>query len=614
MYICRVTLHNFRRFRGVQSIAIPTRVFALIGPNEGGKSSLLRALAHIQSDDAVPEEDISHGVRAAAKDIVIQADYWIEGRDRAVLDDRDYKAVKYLRVTKHKNGQRTYECLPVPETTLVEELHSLADLVADEGQEKSLLGESLASLLSSLPPSGKPDYGGIALQLRKIASERSDKTHVDSAVLDVITLAETLDARNRAYPQLVRRVPSLLEFTDADRGLEGSYDLLRLGDNPPQALANVLSLADLTLLQLREAMPRGSTLHQLEADANKRLNQALHHKWSQAPIELILRVQSNRLELYVREVGDAPGQYTPLAERSDGLRYFIALITLMSRQRSDQPILVIDEAEQHLHYDAQADLMRILQSLSIVSQVVYTTHSAGCLPDDLGKGIGGVSALPGGWSKFITNFWHSDSGDHELSMRPLLMGLGASTVAFLPLRPAVLVEGVSDALLLPQLFRESTEEDRSRFQIVPGLAMADLPQLRLLAPHSTSSVYLCDNDPSGRERIANLKSMGVPERFCRLLPRRTIENCVSKDAYLQAVNRLLAHTRPMTIADLDDSHSRSDDLKRWCAAQDLKNPSKSAVAYALLSMTCEGARILDEDAAAALRSLHNEVARVLGAF
>lgn len=613
MYICRVTLNNFRRFRGVNSLVIPTRVFAMIGQNEGGKSSLLRALAHIQSEGPIPDEDISHGVTMSANEVVIQVDYWIEDEDRKSLDDRDYTTLKYLRVNKHKGGQRIYECPPVPDTTPVEELRSIRLMVDEkDGEEESLLAESLDSLLSSLSPSSTPDHGALVLALKKIVSERPNNTPIDSALHEAITLADIMDMRSRAWPRLARRVPGLLEFTEADRALEGGYEIQAIGDHPPQALANLLSLAELTPLRLREAMARGSVLHQLEADANSRLNKALHNKWSQVPIEITFRVQLRRLEIYVREVGDTPGNYTSLAERSDGLKQFIALVALITRQRVDRPILVIDEAEQHLHYDAQADLMRILQSLRIVSQVIYTTHSAGCLPNDLGKGVGGVATLPAGWSKFVNNFWHSESGEHEPSMRPLLMGLGASTMAFLPLRPAVLVEGVSDALLLPELLRESTNEDLCGFQIVPGLAMADLPQLKSLAPHSKSSAYLCDNDPSGRDRIKLLKTIGVPDRFCFLLPRITIENCVSKTAYLEAVNNLLAHTPPMTLADLDDSHSRSDDLKRWCKEHNVKNPSKPAVAYALLSLTVGGARIVEEDAAAELKALYKETARVLG--
>jgi predicted ATP-dependent endonuclease of OLD family len=57
------------------------------------------------------------------------------------------------------------------------------------------------------------------------------------------------------------------------------------------------------------------------------------------------------------------------------------------RSSEHVPILLLDEIETHLHYDAQADLAQMLAKQEIVAKVIYTTHSMGCLPEDLGTGV-----------------------------------------------------------------------------------------------------------------------------------------------------------------------------------------------------------------------------------
>lgn len=48
-----------------------------------------------------------------------------------------------------------------------------------------------------------------------------------------------------------------------------------------------------------------------------------------------------------------------------------------------------------LHYDAQADLIGVLEEQDAAAQVIYTTHSPASLPNDLGAGVRVVWILDG---------------------------------------------------------------------------------------------------------------------------------------------------------------------------------------------------------------------------
>jgi predicted ATP-dependent endonuclease of OLD family len=90
------------------------------------------------------------------------------------------------------------------------------------------------------------------------------------------------------------------------------------------------------------------------------------------------------------------------------MRAFIALMAYTAVRAPGQhpPILVIDDAETHLHYAAQADLIKVLSEQTAASQVVYTTHSAGCLPEELGTGVRVVLPLEGSERSTVANsFW-----------------------------------------------------------------------------------------------------------------------------------------------------------------------------------------------------------------
>ena len=106
-------------------------------------------------------------------------------------------------------------------------------------------------------------------------------------------------------------------------------------------------------------------------------------------------------------IENEPTEFTNLAERSDGFRQFVALQSFTMKERAEKPILLIDEAETHLHYDAQAALVQMLQKQQVASKVIYSTHSAGCLPEDLGNGVRLVAKTGPSSSKIINRFWSS---------------------------------------------------------------------------------------------------------------------------------------------------------------------------------------------------------------
>jgi hypothetical protein len=198
---------------------------------------------------------------------------------------------------------------------------------------------------------------------------------------------------NKAVLILRERMPRFVRFDQQARELQNEYDLTSAADNPGTALENLAALAELDLRTLRDVINSGETgtVHDLRVAANETLARRFAAWTQEPPIKVVLDTDATLLRIHVQS---GTGPTMPVRERSDGLRQFVALVALAAREQANgPPILLIDEVEEHLHYDAQADLISVLAEQDAAAQVIYTTHSAASLPDDLGLGVRVVEGL-----------------------------------------------------------------------------------------------------------------------------------------------------------------------------------------------------------------------------
>lgn len=287
--------------------------------------------------------------------------------------------------------------------------------------------------------------------------------------------------------------------------------------------------------------------------------------------------------------------------RSDGLRQFVALVAFVERYAKESPpVLLIDEAERHLHYDAQADLVRVFTEQQAAAKIIYTTHSAGCLPKDLGTGVrvieptGPKDVSSDQWdrSKVRNWFWTESPG-----FSPLLLGMGAGSFAFAATRFALITEGISDVILLATLFREACGLDDLDFQVAPGLSGSNARRTQEFEQVASRVAYLVDDDASGRDKRAELREAGVAAR--RILTygnKLALEDLVEADVYLEAVNRELHTWHGITIESVPKK-GRAKAVQDWCRQQSGKVAlSKRAVAHQLLDLRTEKVRSGEVDA------------------
>ncbi|EHB58707.1 hypothetical protein MycrhDRAFT_1143 [Mycolicibacterium rhodesiae JS60] len=395
-------------------------------------------------------------------------------------------------------------------------------------------------------------------------------------------------------------------FRDDDRVLNTVYPISdeAYRQKPHPALGNLLRVAGVDLDDLWRLVESGdgsSRESYIEA-ANERLTDFFTQAWNQSSIAVRLKISESNLEVWLKELSET-GVVTNIEERSDGLRTFVALATFLASQHlAIPPILLIDEAESHLHLDAQADLVGVLLKQVDATQVFYSTHSPGCLPSDLGTGIRLLRrcAEDRRASEIRHDFWTNE----EPGFAPLLYAMGASAAAFSACRRAVLAEGAADMILLPTLIRKAVGVDDLTYQVAPGLANANAFGMRV-EEVAAKVVYLTDGDGTGKDYAKQLREAGVRGDHLFSLPDDwAAEDLIDRRHFVEVVNTLLPAGKAVSASDLVTGQPVVKSLDDWGKANRVRIPGHVAIAYGLVNTADK--LVLSARAVKVLRELHKK--------
>lgn len=647
MRLIKAYINGFRRFEKA-AIDLDGNLLAVVGPNEAGKSSLLAALLSTEDSTSFKKTDIARSSSHSEVETSIELLFSLDQDESELAKNLGgIGEPRWYHVRKNKDGQLNHWVEPKIERDL-----TLREKTRDR-IEKILRNPKLEKLLSkeyTLPKSDEKEQSQ-DLTLREILTAVSDRINIDTKSLPqrvfndlneaLLLLAECraeaphssqrtleiteeilkklIEVESRTHPQsqlldeLNRRQPQFLMFDDEARSLLGEYTIPEL-DNPPSALQNLLDLADLDPSLLKEAIDSNDhgKREKLIEKANQQLRKKLEKAWNQSPVYTRLQVDQEVIRILMNK----PGTYSGFEERSDGVKAFVALYSYTClNTEGPPPILLIDEAEAHLHYDAQADLVRVFETQEIASKIIYTTHSAGCLLNDLGTGIRVIKPVYNengqdtGKSIISNSFWTEGAG-----FSPLMLAMGASIMALVPARRAVIAEGPSDLILLPTLLREATGLEKLDFQVAPGLANVSADQAIKLSLEAPIVAYLIDGDEGGRKNRRKLKAAGVSDRLILDYDaNRVIEDFLNIEIYLAAINLELRRSHgsecQITKNDLNDT-LRPCSLKEWCKSQGIKTPHTVKVALHVLSLRNEHS-LLDSRYSKLLENLHERILTAL---
>ena len=383
----------------------------LVGRNESGKSSVLRALHSLRPPSGALQawglaRDFPRGRRRAEfrDDLVMLETMWgLDDGEQAELA-RIYPRARGIREV---GISRTYAPKRVVtlETTL-----TLGDVAAPAVSTAPALAASISKASKDVAGADAidaaldaltaalggdvtgPEWGTAVMQalvpLRATlgAGGIGDAGQTELAAIETTAkaVAEDVTRRAAAISWIEQRIPVFVYLDDWEF-IPGHYNipeyLNRLQPNQPKAkedplFEKLLKVAELNAQELHNLLKTQHEERKLLTDrAGNVVTGTLEQLWRDREITVQFSVDADHFDVIVKDKDS--NALVPLDERSRGFRWYFSFFTTFAADTQggsmDNAILLLDEPGLFLHATAQEALLAFFRSLP--NQIIYTTHS-----------------------------------------------------------------------------------------------------------------------------------------------------------------------------------------------------------------------------------------------
>lgn len=518
----------------------------LVGKNESGKTSLLRALYKLNpynlesldphnsdSYNRAKEWPRAHLAEQDEGHAVCRAKFQLSGQEKSqLLEIIDRKKIPdFVEVSRNYAGQlevnfeedilsdkllssdidSAFDILPAVQDEFGEQFKQRAEeylaearRFVDEGQFNKLteLAQNYETLLHEvLSPSDPP---------RQIEYEFINQC-VNGLWELIQTLEQSTSIQSKVYEYITNHLPTFIYMSDY-RAFSGTAQLdetaVRQNDNRlTEEDKTFLALLSLSNLDLDELVQLGQgdaeTIKQRQyslAGGAEILTRTISDRLRQRRYEVEYRTDIQHFFTYVKD--DRDSSLIELEERSKGFQWFFSF-DLMFMHKSEETfegcVILLDEPGLHLHPEAQKDLLRRFEQYAKENTLLYTTHLPFMIDLNYPDRIRVLEETDNGII-VTTNFTESPP-EAKLVLQAAL-GMNASQ-SFLVGDYNLVVEGVNDYWVLTELSnllqRDGVEGLSEEVLITPGGSASEAVHIAaFMIGQKLGVVALFDSDNEGR--------------------------------------------------------------------------------------------------------------------
>jgi predicted ATP-dependent endonuclease of OLD family len=509
----------------------------LVGKNEVGKTSLLKALHKLNPYRAEPyvmDSEWPRGRRAErnnAQDVCTA---------RFELSDADIKEIasltatplanKVVEVSRDYGGQLKVNCSVGPslDSKDIEAISASLPVLQEPVTDpfKGTAEACLSEIRGVLPQGSVEDLTQVMSRnlstLQKSVSPGNQQPQAQNEQRFIAGVNEVLKKVQSTRPVNERvalwvkeHLPTFIYMSDY-RAFAGSAQLDQVKQRKDR---NQLTEEDRTLLMImqlsgldldKEVVKGGQADREQRQydlnDASATLTRTISDRWRQRKYEVEFRADGQLFYTFVKDSHDPA--LIKLEERSQGFQWFFSfdmMFMFESRGTFKGCVILLDEPGLHLHPEAQRDLLKRLEEYAKDNTLLYTTHLPFLIDLQRPERIRVLNETDHG--TIVTSDLNQSQPEAKFVLQAAL-GMSGST-SYLVAKRNLVVEGVDDYWILTELSNLLKRSGK------PGL-----PEDMLITPAGGASeaayiatfmigqnldvVVLLDSDAAGESARKNL--------------------------------------------------------------------------------------------------------------
>ena len=552
-----VAVANFHCIVNSRPIYIDDRITVLVGRNESGKSSILRAIEYFSTDGPLDIEEIHQDARSNApytipittmtfdcSELVTKPDasdftlsitkfadgrYYVNHCGFKEFDETLYPldpeeafinlikpGITSLKMDLDKQKLRLPDFSNESEIGYKEILDEFLTFIIEEEFENNMV-ELIYSKLNILEET--------LIELEPI--DDKIEAMINGFFEDLRQKVNNFDASNVIsddWKWFFDNVPKLIFHSGLDV-LEDQVKLNELAENPElhKITTDLLTLCDRTLADFLVNNQRTRKKHSQHVSTT--LSSNLNAFWDQDKVTV--EVWDSDGDLLV-QISDETIQNNKPSQRSEGFKWYLGFFIrfmAVTKEKFVNTVFLLDDPALFLHPSGQKDVLKMLEVLSQNNQFIYTTHLPGLI--DLGRGLPRIRILEKRDDGTIVKNRISGKTRGD-SLAPLRASIGLTAAdSLFHFKNTLVVEGEADMVIINTILSELVnqgEEWASEIAIIPAAGAPKAPVVAsMLAASGNKFHVLLDADKKG---------MIVKKKFVKLdlLKYLTMVNELKDDA------------------------------------------------------------------------------------
>lgn len=525
MKLLKTEIEGYRSIRHRMHLIVEHSVTVILGPNDHGKTNLLNALLHLNEDSPFESDDLNW-------DCDQESDVLPSVVATMTLTDDERQ---WLLTNENKKREAINQ--------LIAERELVDDEVEDDDEDEEHVEAEIR------PPANvaTPPIAGTVTDTSAILDvydEEDDEEEYElpEAPLRPVTLKEIPreisirrvgvrgelrvvgleDCQEEVHIGFAKFYPRF-ELIDPITKLNDNVTSEELEAGKNEFMRGIFYYAGLDPDDSKDLFPQSDRSQMAITRASETLNETLKQSWSQGK-DLSFRLTHNskeeRIDLQIQDPS-VQSTYVRASRRSSGFTHYFSLKTILHSRQKDHPsesyILMFDEPGVFLHPSGQYDLLQVIETLAIESQVLYVTHSLFMINKTYPTRHRLIMKADSGTTldgKPYVGRWQAVLGALGLTL----------TGSILFANHVVLTEGDSDPIYIYAMIQKAVLAGKSKLDInaLAVMSTAESKHTEVLVRLLSETVprpkiaVLTDGDKGGKERLKYLhdllKQCEIPEK------------------------------------------------------------------------------------------------------